>query len=376
MSDNNNNISEIISQVKLLAENKIKPLVTEADRAATCPSVIPGFFQSMDLYKFVIPEKYGGLGLPFTDFLSVIEEISRICAGIASVLSVPAAGILPIFHYMDPSEIKNLNEAYFSGDRLFGYALSGADGIYGDPAKRLKYSKADGGFSIYGTVSGVLLGALADAVVLIAFEDPGDISAKGTAFLLETDISGVSVKDPEEAIGLRAIPRQSLTIKDAFIPDNRIIGEIGGAEKIVEKCEAASRLIAASQAIGILRSAYDHARKYSMERVQFGHKIGKFQAIEHMLIDMRISENAGRGLLNIAAGSFSVADKSAPSECAQAKLFCTDAAMKASTDSVQIHGGFGYMRDFPVEKLMRDAKMLQVLYGMPHHLKSLIAEQM
>jgi len=369
-------LDELKTQIRRLAEEKLQPLAADTDRNGIFPKAVPELFRSLDMYQLLVPRGLGGLEAPIKYMLTAIEEISVKCAGLAALLSVPFAGIFPILQYMSSDRLQSLNTAYFTGDRLLGYALSGADSAFGETKERPAYIKKGNCYTISGVIRHVLFGNSADAVAVVAYENPENTESDSMLFLIESGTSGIAYGDQIETMGLRALPVAPLYLDKCTIPDSKIIGEAGQTREIIESAESLARLFVAAQSIGIIRSAFYHARSYSMQREQFGQKIGKFQSIEFMLVNMQILLNTGKAIIDRSADAFDNNDEHFAALCAQAKLYCSDGAMTAATDSVQIHGGYGFMRDFPVEKLMRDAKMAQIMHGTPHHLKSFIAHRM
>jgi len=373
MKNGAGDIHELKELVQRTVKEKVQPLVAGADRDTAFPEEVTALYRSLDLYRLIVPQALGGLEAPVASLLAAVEEISAVCAGMASLLTVPAAGLYAALSFMDSPQINALDSGYLSGERSIAYTFSGADGEAADSDFPFSYTETGNTFVISGTAPRALLAGYASAAIICARRTGDNSGGSATVFFIDNEMNGVSAGNRSETLGLRVLPVAPLKLDRCTAPRSRMIGGEGQGREIVARTESFMRLMAAAQALGLLRCACAHAEDYGSLREQFGSKIGAFQAIRHMIADMRVSQSAGTGLLHRAAAAFEDGSAAAQSFCAQAKLFCADAAMAAAADSVQIHGGYGYMRDFPVEKLMRDAKMLQILFGTPHHLKDITA---
>lgn len=380
-------VRELRDIIRKAAQENIEPLVADSDRDAKCPQQVFDFFQSTGLYQLLGAAQNGDVKESFKRIVISVEELSAICAGFTSLFIVHALGFLPCIKFGDPAKRDQLRN-YANGSRLFGYAPSSVGSLSvppqsGGSSKLQNHDRpsftADGtDYTLSGTIPQVLLGKKASAVIVIAYEDPSNPDDPGTAFLVETEREGVHFGELSQSpgMGLRALPVFSLNLETCSVPAETVIGIENKGKEVQEYTETLARFLASAQAAGIIRNAFEHARQYSLKREQFGINIGSFQAIEDMLINMQVSLNAGRSMLYSHLDDIYNNTEQAVVSSAQAKLYTTEAAMKAATDCVQIFGGYGYMRDFPVEKLMRDAKMLQVLFGFPHHIKRLLARHL
>ncbi|MFC1557259.1 acyl-CoA dehydrogenase family protein [candidate division KSB1 bacterium] len=364
---------EVKTFVRRFAREKIEPHVYDTDRAGTPSAELIDLFRTSGLFGLIVPRKYGGAEAPFADLLTALEEIAAVCSGSASVLSVHTAALLSLIDFSGTSEKKIPDSNFLTGEKLLGYSFSGADSVTDDPSDRLSYTASGETYTLSGTVPRVLNGSICDAAVVAAYKEPEALDSPGNVFIIEKGTPRMTFGADEETLGLRALSIAPAFFDDCTVPGSAVVGSEGQASGIISRAESYARLMAAVLSVGVMRCAFDNAYTYGMQREQFGKKIGTFQALENMMVDMQVALNAGKGMIDRALSSFENKPEDLKKLAAQAKLFCADAAMKTATDAVQIHGGYGYMRDFPVEKLMRDAKMLQLLFGAPHHLKTLLA---
>lgn len=384
-------VRELREIIRKAAQENIEPFVADSDRDAKCPQQVFDFFQSAGLYQLLEAAQNGDVKESFLRIVIAVEELSAICAGFSSLFTVHVLGFLPFVKFSDPAKRdprQTTLRNYANGSRLFGYAPSGANSLSVPPRsggfpklrdhERLSWTANGRNYTLSGTIPQILLGKKASAVIVIAYKDTSNPDDPGTAFLVETEGEGVRFGEPPRSLGmgLRALPVCSLELEACSVPADNVIGDENHGKKVQEYTETMAYFLVSAQATGIIRNAFEHARQYSLKREQFGVKIGSFQAIEDMLINMQVSLNAGRSMLYSHLDDIHSNTEQAVVSSAQAKLYTTEAAMKAATDSVQIYGGYGYMRDFPVEKLMRDAKMLQVLFGFPHHIRRLLAKHL
>lgn len=390
---------ELRKVIGSIANDKIDKYVVDADRESQAPQQVfdalndIGLFRSFDSAGEINSDT---LELLVRNSIIAAEELSAACAGLATLFTVHSMSLLPVLLYGSNNGTYKPGGELLSGSRLFGYLP--ADGCYSPDADGggLSYSASDGSeenYLINGTIANALPGYTGQEgsyVLVTAFRDTNGTSDAAeqtepdsenlvqtpricSSFLIESTQKGVRTGEKEKTLGLSAAPLQSLVFDDCVVPKNSIIGSEGDGETISKYIETIGRFFVTAQAIGVIRKSYQIARAYSLKREQFGKKIGTFQAIEDMLVNIRIKLKASSDMLYSSLTAVHENIDKAYVLSAQVKLFATDEAVSASTDAVQIYGGYGYMRDFPTEKLMRDAKMLQVIYGNPHHLKRLLA---
>ena len=385
-------VLELKEIIRKAAQEKIEPLVIDADRDAKYPKQVFDFFQSIGLYQLFDAVLNGDVKESFLRIVVAAEELSAICAGFSSLYTVHALGFLPFAKYIgsDRQDQRHpMLKNYADGSRLFGYVSSGVDSLSvpaqnSESTELRKHERPSytangrGDYVLSGTIPRVLLGEKASAVIVFAYKNPSNTDDPGTAFLIETEGEGVEFREPSQSLemGIRALPVCPLKLDACSVPAENVIGGENQGKKVQEYTMSLARFLASAQAVGVIRNAFEHARQYSKKREQFGVNISSFQAIEDMLINMQVSLDAGKSMLYYNLDDMHDNTEHAVFSSAQVKLYTTEAAMKAATDAVQIYGGYGYMRDFPVEKLMRDAKMLQVLFGFPHHLRRLLTQRL
>jgi acyl-CoA dehydrogenase len=350
------------------AEKEIRPVASEYDENEKFPWPVLCKAADVGLMAYQIPEEYGGLGMTshLTDCI-VQEELFWGCAGVGTSMGAVMLGALPILIAGNDAQKKKylgmLCERKPNGDPMLGaYAITEPEA--GSDAASIKTSakKVDGGYIINGTKHFITNGGIADVYVVFATTDPG-LKADGiNAFIIEGTQEGVKPGKKERKMGIRASHTAQVHFEDVFVPTENRLGEEGEGFLIAMQTFDHSRPVIAVGAVGVARAAFDFALAYAQERKQFGRPIAKQQAIQFMLADMATEIDAARLLCWRAAW---LLDQGEPNnkEASMAKQYAADMAMKVTTDAVQIVGGMGYMRDYPVEKFMRDAKIMQIYEG-------------
>ncbi len=361
------------SLARTIAEEKILPVRTELDEREEFPWAILKEMAAAEMFRLFIPEEYGGLGGGCLDFCLVIEELSRVCVGVAVSYAASALGCYPLLDYGSEEQKRKYLPDVASGKKLaaFGLTEPGA----GSDAGALATSavRQDGFYMLNGTKQFITNGGEAEIYTIIAMTDKSKGPRGASAFLVEKGMPGFSFGRKEKKMGIRASATSELIFENCRLPEENLIGREGTGFITTMKTVDRARPGVGAQAVGLAQGALEAAVAYARERVQFGHPISAIQAIQHMLANMATELEAARALVYQVARTIDAGAKSFSEESAMAKVFATDMAMKVTTDAVQIFGGVGYMRDYPVEKMMRDAKIGQIYDGTNQIMRNVIA---
>ncbi len=355
----------ILDTVQKMAEKEIAPRAAELDEKGSFPHHALELFAENGLLNPLLPDEYGGVGTSFLMFAKILEEIGKVCASSALLLIAQSDGMLPILHGgSDALKEKYLNR--LSGDSKALTALAATEPAAGSDLLSMKTRAVAKGdkYIINGQKCFITNGSVADFFSLYAYTDPGK-GAKGiSAFVVEKDFPGLSYGKNENKMGMRGSINSELLFDDMEVPAENLIGNEGEGFASLMATLSMSRLFCASQAVGIAQGALNEAIKYARERVQFNKPIAALSTIQFMVSDMTAAVESARLLTYKAALQFDEGDRSnAGVSAALAKFLASDTAMKVTTDAVQILGGYGYMKDFPVERMMRDAKLTQIYTG-------------
>jgi len=356
-----------------IAEEKIVPVRAELDTNEEFPWEIIRDLADADMFRVFIPEEYEGLGGRCFDLCLVVEELSRACGGVAISYAASALGSLPLIHYGSEEQKSKYLPDIAAGKRLTAFALT--ESTAGSDASKMRTTAnpENGHYVLNGTKQFITSGGEAEIYVVIAMTNPAKGSRGASAFVVEKDTPGFSFGKKEEKMGIRSSATRELIFRDCRIPEDNLIGREGQGFIISVRTIDRSRPGVAAQAVGIAQGALEAAVDYSRQRVQFDHPISSFQAIQHMLADMATELEAARALVYAVAKTIDSGAKSFAEEAAMAKVFASDMAMRVTTDALQIFGGVGYMRDYPMEKMMRDAKITQIYEGTNQVLRNGIA---
>ncbi|MFE4372361.1 acyl-CoA dehydrogenase [Streptomyces sp. NPDC056835] len=354
--------------VRALAEAKIAPFAAAVDEEARFPQEALDALVASDLHAVHVPEEYGGAGADALATVIVIEEIARVCASSSLIPAVNKLGSLPVI--LSGSE--NLKKTYLGplakGDAMFSYCLSEPDAGSDAGGMKTKAIRDGDHYVLNGVKRWITNAGVSEYYTVMAVTDP-DKRTKGiSAFVVEKGDEGVSFGAPEKKLGIKGSPTREVYLDNVRIPADRLIGEEGTGFATAMKTLDHTRITIAAQALGIAQGALDYAKGYVQERKQFGKPIADFQGVQFMLADMAMKLEAARQLTySAAARSERVSAGSAKEDLtffgAAAKCFASDAAMEITTDAVQLLGGYGYTRDYPVERMMRDAKITQIYEG-------------
>ena len=345
------------------AQEHLAPGVIERDDKAEFPTGQIKMMGELGFMGMMVPEEWGGAGFDTMTFVIAMEEIAAVELATSTIMSVNNSLVCQLFtDYGTHDQKEKYLKPLANGDMLGAYSLSEPQS--GSDASNMRtFAKKDGDhYVINGTKNWVTNGITSDIVVLFCLTEKA-IGYKGiTAFVIEKGTPGLSTGKKEDKLGIRASDTCELYFKNCRIPAENRIGEEGQGFKIAMKALGGGRIGIAAQALGLARAALEAAVSYAKERKQFGKAIGEFGAIQNKLADMATEIDAARMLIWRAA-KLKDEGKNYTRESSMAKLFASSTAMKAATECVQIHGGYGYMQEYGVERLMRDAKITQIYEG-------------
>jgi alkylation response protein AidB-like acyl-CoA dehydrogenase len=343
---------------------RVAPRAQAIDATAEYPWDLRKLFAEHDLFALTFEERYGGTGTGHLMQVIAIEEIAKACASSALMLAVHDLGSLPIRLAGSDAMKEAVLPRLATGEWVPAFALSEPEAGSDPGGMRTRAVRDAGGWILSGSKNWISQAGVADVYVVFAVTDPGQGHSRGiTAFLLERDREGFHIGKPEHKLGIKGSPTATLTFEDVHLPAESAIGEVGRGFRLAMATLDRSRLGIAAQALGIAQGATDYAVSYARERRQFGSPIAEFQGIQFKLADMETRTAAARELLYRAAAKTDRGDRDLGKYSAMAKLFCSDTAMAVTVDAVQILGGYGYVSDYPVERMMRDAKITQIYEG-------------
>jgi len=354
---------EIQALTRKIAEEKVLPVRAELDEKEEFPREILNILGETGLSGVYIPKEYGGFGGGIFDFCLVIEQLSRICSAVAVSYACNGLGSYPIIMFGTEEQKKKYLPDIASGKKLAAFGLTEPNA--GSDAGGIQTTaRRDGNYYILnGTKQWITNGGEADIYVVIALTDKSRGPRGASAFILEKGMEGFTFGKKEKKLGIRASATCSLFFDDCKVPKENLLGKEGMGFLITMKNLDKSRPGIGAQAVGLAQGALEESIKYARERHQFNKPIISFQAVQHILADMATQIEAARALVYSVARYIDTNPREISKEASMAKVFASDVAMKVTTDAVQIFGGYGYMREYPVEKMMRDAKILQIYEG-------------
>ena len=348
--------------VRALANKKIAPFAKAVDEESRFPQEAFEALQSADLAAAHVDSKYGGQGADALATVIIIEEVARVCGSSSLIPAVNKLGSLPLI-LAGSSELKEKYLTQLAAGKGFSYCLSESEAGSDAAAMKTKAVKSGSDWIINGSKKWISNAGFSDFYTVLAQTDP-TLGAKGiTAFVVEKSDAGVSFGAHEKKMGFRGSPTREVYFDNVKISEDRRLGEVGSGFALAMKTLDHTRITIAAQALGIAQGAFEVATKYSHERKQFGKEIFDFQGVQFMLADMAMNIAAARTLTYSAAVKSERGEKDLTFFSAAAKCFATDVAMKVTTDAVQVLGGYGYVSDYPVERMMRDAKLTQIYEG-------------
>ncbi len=361
--------------VRAICDEGVAPRAAEIDEADEFPHDVHGLLVAHELMAVGYPEEFGGAGDSSLSFAVMVEEISRASASVSLIPLVARLGAIPVM-LAGSDELKSaLLGGISRGEHLMSYALTEPESGSDAGAMRTRYERAEGGFRLTGTKRFITGAGVSDRYTVFAQGDPAKRSKGISAFVVHADDEGFSVGRSEEKMGIRGSPTREVYLADVPVPENRLIGQEGQGFAYAMRTLDYSRPSIAAQALGIAQGAFDVAARYATEREQFGTRISDLQGIQFLLADMAMQVEAARLLVYKAAAACDAQDPRLTYFAAIAKAHASDTAMQVTTDAVQILGGYGYMREYGVERMMRDAKITQIYEGTNQIQRLVIARQ-
>jgi alkylation response protein AidB-like acyl-CoA dehydrogenase len=353
---------DLRESVRALAEKEIAPHAHAVDEDHRYPQEAADALIKANLHAAHVPDKFGGEGADALAVAIIIEEVARVCASSSLIPAVNKLGSLPLILGGDEEQKKRWLPALAQG-KGFSYCLSESEAGSDAAALKTKAERTSAGWLLNGSKKWISNAGVSEFYTVIAQTDPSKGSKGITAFIVEKSDPGISFGAPEKKMGFRGSPTREVYFDNIEISDDRRIGEVGKGFAIAMDTLDHTRITIAAQALGIAQGALDAAEKYSHERKQFGKEIFEFQAIQFILADMAMNIEAARQLTYAAAAKSERNDKDLRFFSSASKTFASDVAMKVTTDAVQVLGGYGYVSDYPVERMMRDAKLTQIYEG-------------
>jgi butyryl-CoA dehydrogenase len=360
---------------KRVADEKISPIAAEYDEKEEFPWPIVKILVESDLFGIYIPEQYGGMGGGVFELALVTEELSRGCGGISLSFAATGLGTFPIILFGNDEQKKKYLTKIAKGT-VAAFCITEAEA--GSDAGSIKTQAVKDGdhYILNGTKQWITNGGEADVYTVIAMTDKTKGARGATALIVEKGTKGLDFGKKEKKLGIRGSATREVVFTDCRVPRENVLSREGMGFIVAMKTFDYSRPGVAAQAIGIAQRALDEAVSYAHQRKQFGQTISSFQGIQFMLADMAIQLEAARALVHRAAKIVDSGSKNIAKISAAAKTFASDTAMKVTTDAVQVLGGYGYMREYPVEKLMRDAKITQIYEGTNQILRGVVASNL
>jgi butyryl-CoA dehydrogenase len=348
---------------KKIADKEVRPKRVALDEMERFPEEIINVMGETGLMGIVIPKEYGGFGGGTLENIIAIEEISRACIGVAVSFAASSLGTYPFLLFGSEEQKKKYLPEIAVGKKLAAFALTEAGA--GSDAGGIKTTAVKEGdnYVLNGTKQWITNGGEADIYSIVALTDRKKGARGASVFIVEKDTPGFTFGKKEKKLGIRTSATRELIFEDCVVPKENLIGKEGRGFLITMSTLDYSRPGIGAQGVGLAQEALDIAVNYAKERKQFDKPIISFQAVHHMLADMATQIEAARALIYAVTKYIDSNPRNFSKVSAMTKLFSSDMAMKVATDAVQILGGYGYMRDYPVEKLMRDAKILQIYEG-------------
>ena len=366
-------IQELALQI---ADEKIRPVRAELDEKEEFPWEIIKILAQADLFGLCIPQQYGGLGGGILENCLAVEQLARACVGIATTFAASTLGAYPILMFGSEAQKQTYLPDIASGRRLAAFAVT-EPGAGSDVSAIQTTAVKDGDhYILNGTKQWITNGGESQIYSVLAVTDRTKGARGASFFIVEDGDPGFSYGKKEKKMGIRASATRELVFQDCRIPKDRLIGREGMGFIIAMKTFDKSRPGIGALGVGLAQGALDIAVEYSRKRVQFGKPIISFQAIQHKLADMAIKVEAARALVYASARHMDTDPPDASKVAAMCKVFASDVAMEVTTEAVQVLGGYGYMRDYPVEKMMRDAKILQIYEGTNEIQRNIIGQEL
>jgi alkylation response protein AidB-like acyl-CoA dehydrogenase len=363
--------------VRAVAEDKIAPYAAAVDEESRYPQEAHDALVASDFFAPHIGEEYGGVGADALATCIVIEEVARVDAAASLIPAVNKLGTMPLILAASEDVKQRYLTPVAAGQSTFSYGLSEREAGSDTAAMRTRARRDGDDWVLNGQKSWITNAGVSDYYTVLAVTDPeGRRGANVSAFVVEKSDAGFTFGEKERKLGIKGSPTRELHFDNVRIPGDRIVGVEGEGLKIALRTLDHTRVTIGAQAVGIAQGALDHAVAYVKERKQFGKHIAEFQGIQFMLADMAMTVEAARQMVYVAAAKSERGDKDLPFFGAAAKCYASDVAMQVTTDAVQLLGGAGYVRDFPLERMMRDAKITQIYEGTNQVQRVVMARQL
>jgi len=356
-----------------IAEEKIRPVAAKHDQSEEFPWEVMKVIADAGLFGLFIPEEYGGMGVSITSLSLATEEMSRACGGIAVCYAASALGTFPIVLFGNEEQKKKYLPDLASGKKVAAFGITEPEAGSDASAIKTTAKKVGDHYILNGLKHFITNGGDAETYVVIAMTDKTRGARGASAFIVEKGTPGFTFGKKEEKFGIRASSTRELIFTDCKIPAANLLSKEGMGFIVTMRTFDMSRPGVAAQALGIAQGALELAVKYAKQRHQFGKSISSFQGIQWMLADMATEIEAARALVYACARAIDAGVKDVSKESAMAKMYASDVAMKVAVDALQIFGGYGYMRDYPIEKYVRDAKITQIYEGTNQVQRNIIA---
>ena len=362
--------------VRAVCDDKVAPHAAEVDEKAEFPQESYDALRKAGFHAVHVPEEFGGAGADALATCIVIEEVARACASTSLIPAVNKLGTMPLLLSASEDLLKRYLPAVASGEAMFSYALSEPEAGSDAVAMRTMAVRDGDHYVLNGAKRWITNAGISEYYTVMAVTDP-DAGANGiSAFVVEKSDEGFTFGAPEKKLGIKGSPTRELYFDDCRIPADRLVGAEGTGFKTALRTLDHTRVTIAAQAIGIAQGALDYALSYVKQRKQFGRVIAEFQGLQFMLADMGMKLEAARQLTYAAAAKSQRGDADLTYFGAAAKCFASDVAMEVTTDAVQVLGGYGYVKDYPVERMMRDAKITQIYEGTNQIQRLVMARQL
>jgi alkylation response protein AidB-like acyl-CoA dehydrogenase len=367
---------QIKQSVREFAESEIKPYALEWDETQHFPVELRPKLAELGLLGVLFPEEYGGAGMGYVEYATIIEELGRVCGAVG--LSVAAHNSLCSNHlYMFGSEEQK--QKYLvplaRGESFGAWGLTESQAGSDSAGTRTNAVRSNGGWKVNGSKNFITHAIACDTLVAVAVTDKSKGNRGISAFVFDKSMEGFRSDKKENKLGMRASETASVVFEDCYVPEENLLGTEGEGFLQCMQVLDGGRISIAALSVGIAQGAYEAAVKYAKERQQFGRPIAEFQAIQFKLADMATQTEAAR-LLTMQAAALKDAGKTTTQQSAMAKLFASETAVKVSEESIQIHGGYGYTKDYPAEKYWRDSKLCTIGEGTSEIQRMVIAKQL
>jgi len=366
---------QIKRTIREFAEGELAPHVMEWDEAAHFPVELQPKFAELGIMGVLFPEEYGGAGMGYIEYATIIEELARVDPSIGLAIAAHnSLGAGHIFIAGNEAQKRKYLVPLAKGEHFAAWGLTEPSSGSDASSMRTTAVRRNSGWVLNGSKNFITNATFAETTVVLAITDRAAGSHGISAFIVERGTKGFSVAKKENKVGMRASDTAALVFDDCFLPNSNLIGEPGQGFIQAMKVLDGGRVSIAGLAVGIAQGAYEAALKYSRERHQFGRPIAEFQAIQFKLADMATQIDAAR-LLTYRSAAMKNAGKPTTKESSMAKLYASEVAVRVSEECVQIHGGYGYIKDYPAEKYWRDSKLCTIGEGTSEIQRIIIARE-